>query len=96
MRRSYKRVVGAVLAGAVAVTLLTGWNDNKVQKQVTYTVKQGDTLRDISEEHLHLNTHSRRYILDFEYEIRKANDLDGVTIYPGQELTIPYYVAGGE
>ncbi len=90
------RVAAAVIGGAIAVTLLTGFYEGE-QKLVetVYTVKDGDTLRDISERFLPLNTGGRRYILEFEEGIVQLNPElweNRGSIYPGQEIRINYWV----
>ena len=95
-RIRWGRVAAAVISGALAVTLLTGFYDgDKKLVQTVYTVKDGDTLRDISERFLPLNTGGRRYILEFEEGIVELNpELHGNrgNIYPGQEIRINYWV----
>ena len=95
-RVRWDRVCAAVIGGALAVTLLTGFyagDQNLVQ--TVYTVKDGDTLRDISEMFLPLNTGGRRYILEFEEGIVELNpELHGNrgNIYPGQQIKVNYWV----
>lgn len=94
----WERVAGAVTGGALAMLLLTGLYDGP-QKLVetTYEVQVGDTLRDISEKFLPLNTGGRRYILEFEQGIVELNpelQQDRGTIYPGQKIRINYWVKG--
>ena len=95
-RIRWGRVAAAVISGALAVTLLTGFYDGDQKLvQTVYTVKDGDTLRDISEMFLPLNTGGRRYILEFEEGIVELNpELHGNrgNIYPGQEIRINYWV----
>ena len=95
-RVRWGRVAAAVIGGALTVTLLTGFYDgNQKLVQTVYTVKDGDTLRDISEMFLPLNTGGRRYILEFEEGIVELNpELHGNrgNIYPGQEIRINYWV----
>lgn len=96
-RINWWRVTGAVAGGALAVLLLTGFY-NVPQKLVetTYEVQAGDTLRDISEKFLPLNTGGRRYILEFEEGIVELNpelQKDRGSIYPGQKIRINYWVA---
>ena len=86
----------AGVALIVSVGFLLGFYDGP-QKLVetTYTVKQGDTLRDISEKFLPLNTGGHRYILEFEegiVELNPALRQDRGKIYPGQEIRINYWV----
>ena len=95
-RIRWGRVAAAVISGALAVTLLTGFYDgNQKLVQTVYTVKDGDTLRDISEMFLPLNTGGRRYILEFEEGIVELNpELHGNrgNIYPGQQIKVNYWV----
>ena len=97
-RVRWDRVCTAIIGGAIAVTLLTGFYDGGQKLvQTIYTVKEGDTLRDISEMFLPLNTGGRRYILEFEEGIVELNpELHGNrgNIYPGQEIRINYWVKG--
>ena len=95
-RVDWKRAAGAVAGGALAVLLLTGFYDGDQKLvQTVYTVKDGDTLRDISEMFLPLNTGGRRYILEFEQGIVELNpelQQDRGKIYPGQKIRINYWV----
>ena len=95
-RVRWDRVCAAVIGGALAVTLLTGFYDGDQKLvQTVYTVKDGDTLRDISEMFLPLNTVGRRYILEFEEGIVELNpELHGNrgNIYPGQQIKVNYWV----
>ena len=95
-RVRWGRVCAAVIGGALAVTLLTGFYDGDQKLvQTVYTVKDGDTLRDISERFLPLNTGGRRYILEFEEGIVQLNpELHGNrgNIYPGQQIKINYWI----
>ena len=97
-RIRWGRVAAAVISGALAVTLLTGFYDgNQKLVQTIYTVKEGDTLRNISEMFLPLNTGGRRYILEFEEGIVELNpELHGNrgNIYPGQRINVNYWVKG--
>ena len=95
-RIRWGRLAVAIVGGALAVTLLTGayTGDQKLVETV-YTVREGDTLRDISERFLHLNTGGRRYILEFEEGIVQLNPElweNRGSIYPGQEIRINYWV----
>ncbi len=95
-RVRWGRVCAAIAGGAIAVTLLTGFYDGDQKLvQTIYTVKEGDTLRDISEMFLPLNTGGRRYILEFEEGIVELNpELHGNrgNIYPGQQIKVNYWV----
>ena len=95
-RVRWGRVAAAIIGGALAVTLLTGAcsGDQKLVETV-YTVREGDTLREISERFLPLNTGGRRYILEFEEGIVQLNpELHGNrgNIYPGQQIKINYWI----
>ena len=95
-RVRWGRVAAAIIGGAIAVTLLTGFYEGE-QKLVetVYTVKDGDTLRDISERFLPLNTGGRRYILEFEEGIVQLNPElweNRGDIRPGQQIKINYWV----
>ena len=89
------RVAAAVIGGAL-VTLLTGaYSGDQKLVETVYTVREGDTLRDISERFLPLNTGGRRYILEFEEGIVELNPElweNRGSIYPGQEIRINYWV----
>lgn len=77
------------------VFLLTGFYHGEQRLvEATYIVKEGDTLRDISERYLPMNTGGRRYILEFESGIRELNPelWQTVDIYPGQKIRINYWV----
>ncbi len=95
-RIRWGRLAVAIVGGALAVTLLTGayTGDQKLVETV-YTVREGDTLRDISERFLPLNTGGRRYVLEFEQGIVELNPElweNRGSIYPGQEIRINYWV----
>lgn len=94
----WKRVVATVAGVAIAVTLLTGADDNKILVEDVYTVKAGDTLRDIAWQYLEKNTAEDKYILEFEHEILELNpELRGAQyIYPNQQIRIQYWVREGE
>ena len=89
-----KFIAGVALI--VSVGFLVGCYDGP-QKLVetTYIVREGDTLRDISEAYLPLNTGGRRYILEFEegmVELNPELQQDRGKIYPGQKIRINYWV----
>ena len=95
-RVRWGRVAAAIIGGALAVTLLTGFYDGDQKLvQTVYTVKDGDTLREISERFLPLNTGGRRYILEFEEGIVQLNPElweNRGDIRPGQQIKINYWV----
>lgn len=92
-------------AFVAAASLLSGacnpWDDGKNAMLVeeTYTVRPGDTLWDIAEEYVAKNTGTRRYILEYKEGMYENNpwllDRDGM-IYPGDKLTLTYWVKGEE
>ena len=60
-------------------------------------VRAGDTLWDIAETYVRKNTGTRRYILEYKSGIEENNpwllERHGM-IYPGDELTLTYWVKG--
>ena len=89
-------VCAAVLAFGFAA--MGYYDGDQEMVETTYIVRQGDTLRDISEEYLEKNTGGRRYILEFESGIRELNPWlaeDGAVIHPGDELRINYWIKKG-
>ena len=89
----WKKLVLAV-AGIATTSFMIPQYPNIETVSAVYTVKSGDTLRDISEKFLPLNTASRVYILEFEHEIIEGNpELQADrNIYPGQQIKIEYKV----
>lgn len=97
MRRiRWDRMAVAIIGLAAAVLLLTGfYSGNQELVEDVYVVKQGDTLRGISERFLEKNTGGRRYILEFEEGIVELNPElreNRGSIYPGQKIRINYWV----
>lgn len=97
-----KVIAGCVIAGLAI--LLAGacnpWDDGgAVLVEEVYTVKQGDTLWDIAEEYTCKNTGTRRYILEYKSGIEELNpwllERKG-EIYPGDKITLTYWVKGEE
>ena len=90
-----KVLAGAALVGA-AVLFTGGYSGDQRLIEETYTVKKGDTLRDIATEYLKKNTGGRRYILEFEQGIIDINpelqDGNAGHIKPGQKIRINYFV----
>ena len=102
MRNSWKAVfVGGVFI--VTAALLTGASDdagkNTILVEEVYIVKSGDTLWDIAEEYCAKNTGTRRYILEYKSGIEENNpwllERHGM-IYPGDRLTLTYWVKSEE
>ena len=95
-RVRWDRVAAAIIGGALAVTLLTGaYSGDQKLVETVYTVREGDTLREISERFLPLNTGGRRYILEFEEGIVQLNPElweNRGDIRPGQQIKINYWV----
>lgn len=97
----------ALVGGAfvAAASLLSGavnpWDDgrNAVLVEEVYTVRPGDTLWDIAEEYCAKNTGTRRYILEYKAGMEELNpwllERKGM-LYPGDRLTLTYWVKEGE
>ena len=93
---------GAFIAAA---SLFSGavnpWDDgrNAVLVEEVYTVHPGDTLWGIAEEYVAKNTATRRYILEYKAGMEELNpwlmERHGM-IYPGDRLTLTYWVREGE
>ena len=99
-----KVIVGCALAGlAILFAGAAGepWDNgrNAVLVEEVYVVKPGDTLWNIAEEYLQKNTGTRRYILEYKSGIEELNpwliERHGM-IYPGDRLTLTYWVKEGE
>lgn len=96
-----KIIVGCCVVGAAL--LFAGacnpWerDTGAVLVEETYIVKSGDTLWDIAETYVRKNTGTRRYILEYKSGIEENNpwllERHGM-IYPGDELTLTYWVKG--
>lgn len=104
MRELWKSVMigGAfVTAAALCSGAVNPWDDGKnaILVEETYTVKSGDTLWDIAETYLAKNTGTRRYILEYKSGIEELNpwllERKGM-IYPGDKLTLTYWVKEGQ
>lgn len=98
-----KIIAGCYIAGA-AILLAGACSSqpdgrNAVLVEEIYVVKSGDTLWDIAETYLRKNTGTRRYILEYKSGIEELNpwllERHGM-IYPGDELTLTYWVKGDD
>lgn len=97
-----KAVAGAAIALTAIIcagaTTREG-GKNAVLVEEVYVVKPGDTLWGISETYLRKNTGTRRYILEYKSGIEELNpwllERHGM-IYPGDKLTLTYWVRGDE
>ena len=104
MRDFWKPVLigGAFIAAA---SLFSGavnpWDDGKyaILVEEVYVVRPGDTIWGIAEEFCAKNTGTRRYILEYKSGIEELNpwllERHGM-IYPGDKLTLTYWVRGDE
>ena len=98
-----KVIVGCCIAGAAI--LLAGAcspqpdGRNAVLVEEVYVVKSGDTIWDIAETYVRKNTGTRRYILEYKSGIEELNpwllDRKGM-LYPGDRLTLTYWIKAGE
>lgn len=104
MREFWKPMLvgGAFIAAAALCSgVCNPWDDgrNAVLVEETYTVKSGDTLWDIAETYCAKNTGTRRYILEYKAGMEEMNpwlvERHGF-IYPGDRLTLTYWVKGEE
>ena len=95
-------VAGGIVAGAAILCAGMATQEdgkNAVLVEEVYVVKSGDTLWDIAETYVRKNTGTRRYILEYKSGIEELNpwllERHGM-IYPGDELTLPYWVKGDD
>lgn len=101
MMDAMKLIVGCCIAGAAILCsgAVNPWEDGKnaVLIEEVYTVKPGDSLWGIAEEYIQKNTGTRRYILEYKSGIEELNpwllERHGM-IYPGDKLTLTYWVKG--
>ena len=99
-----KVIAGCVIAGLAilfAGAASEPWDNGKnaVLIEEVYTVRPGDTLWGIAEEFCAKNTGTRRYILEYKAGVEENNpwlmERHGM-IYPGDRLTLTYWVKGEE
>jgi LysM domain-containing protein len=79
--------IGLLLAGLMMGLLapsLLAQNDSGGPPQAPHTVLAGETLWSLAHE-----VSPDRDPRDFVYQVRKLNDLDTSTIFPGQRLILP-------
>ena len=95
-------VGGAFIAAAVfCAGAVNPWNEGRgaVLVEEVYVVRPGDTLWGIAEEYVAKNTATRRYILEYKAGMEELNpwllDRKG-EIYPGDRITVTYWVKGEE
>ena len=94
-------VGGCIVAGAAILCagMATQEDTHAVLVEEVYVVKSGDTLWDIAERYVAKNTGTRRYILEYKSGMEELNpwllDRKG-EIYPGDKLTLIYWVKGEE
>lgn len=102
MMDAKKLIAGCCIAGAAilcagAATYEDG--KNAVLVEEVYTVRPGDTIWGIAEEYAAKNTGTRRYILEYKSGIEENNpwllERHGM-IYPGDKLTLTYWIKVGE
>ena len=95
-------VGGAFVAAAAFLSgAVNPWDDgrNAVLVEETYVVRPGDTLWGIAETYCAKNTGTKRYILEYKAGMEENNpwlmERHGL-IYPGDKLTLTYWVKGEE
>ena len=94
-------VAGGIVAGAAILCagMATQEDTHAVLVEEGYTVRPGDTIWGIAEEYVAKNTGTRRYILEYKSEMEELNpwlvERKG-EIYPGDKLTLTYWVKNKE
>ena len=101
MRKWKAAVAGAIVAGVAILCagMATQEDTHAVLVEEVYTVRPGDTIWGIAEEYVAKNTGTRRYILEYKSGMEELNpwllDRKG-EIYPGDKLTLTYWVKNNE
>ena len=97
-----KLFAGCCIAGAAILCAGMATQEdgkNAVLVEEVYIVHPGDTLWGIAEEYVRKNTGTRRYILEYKSGIEENNpwllERHGM-IYPGDKLTLTYWVKSEE
>ena len=95
-------IAGGIVAGAAILCAGMATQEdgkNAVLVEEVYTVRPGDTIWGIAERYVAKNTGTRRYILEYKSGMEELNpwllDRKG-EIYPGDKLTLTYWVKGEE
>lgn len=95
-------IAGGIVAGAAILCAGMATQEdgkNAVLVEEVYTVRHGDTIWGIAERYVAKNTGTRRYILEYKSGMEELNpwllDRKG-EIYPGDKLTLTYWVKGEE
>ena len=98
-----KVIAGCVIAGLAILCAgaCNPWDDGKnaVLVEEVYTVRPGDTIWGIAETYCSKNTGTRRYILEYKEGVYENNPFlleRGGAIYPGDRLTMTYWVKNKE
>lgn len=96
-----KLIAGCCIAGAAILCagMATQEDSHAVLVEEVYTVCPGDTIWGIAEEFCAKNTGTRRYILEYKSGMEELNpwllERHGM-IYPGDKLTLTYWIRGDE
>ena len=94
-------IAGGIVAGAAILCagMATQEDTHAVLVEEVYVVRPGDTIWGIAERYVAKNTGTRRYILEYKEGMEELNpwlvERKG-EIYPGDKLTLTYWVKGEE
>ena len=98
MRNWKAAVAGGIVAGAAILCAGMATQEdgkNAVLVEEVYVVRPGETIWGIAEEFCEKNTGTRRYILEYKSGMEELNpwllERHGM-IYPGDKLTLTYWV----